>query len=97
MRAKPVLIMKSAGEWLFDSVWTECRNAILSTCRPKCGKISETILPHSPRGLNLKGDFIKPPTASLKKPVVFLNSGSNSLIDLPSHLASAGLWSQVST
>ena len=58
MRGNPVLIMNSAGEWLFDSVKTEWMNAILSTCRPRCGKISETILPHSPRGVNRNGDFI---------------------------------------
>ena len=45
MRGIPVFIMNRAGEWLFDSVKTECRNAILSTCRPRFGKISETILP----------------------------------------------------
>ncbi len=45
MRGNPVFIMKSAGEWLFDSVKTEWTNAILSTCRPRFGKISETILP----------------------------------------------------
>ena len=73
--ANPVFIMKSAGEWLFDSVKAEWMNAILSTCLPRCGKISETILPHSPRGVNRNGDFIRPPTASLKKPVVFLKSG----------------------
>ena len=69
----------------------EWMNAILSTCSPRFGKISETILPHSPRGLNRNGDFISPPTASLKNPVVFLKAGSNSLMDLPSHFASAGL------
>ena len=41
--------------------------------------------------LNRNGDFISPPTASLKNPVVFLKAGSNSLMDLPSHRASAGL------
>ena len=62
MRAMPVLIMNRAGEWLFDSVKTECRNAILSTCRPRLGKISETILPHPPRGVNRNGDFMSEPT-----------------------------------
>ena len=89
--------MNSAGEWLFDSVKTECRNAILSTCRPRFGKISETILPEPPRGVNRNGDFISAPTWSLKKPVVFLNDGSNSRIDLPCQRSSAGLYSQVST
>ncbi|MBC8245428.1 MAG: substrate-binding domain-containing protein [Verrucomicrobia bacterium] len=65
--------------------------AILSTCSPRCGKISETGLPHSPRGVNLNGDFIRLPTEFLKKPVVFLNSGSNSRIDLPFHFSSLGL------
>ena len=67
IRAMPVFIMKRAGEWLFDSVKTEWRNAILSTCRPRFGKISETILPHSPRGLNRNGDFINAPTCVLEE------------------------------
>jgi hypothetical protein len=45
MRAMPVLILKRAGEWLFESVQHECRNAILSTCRAMCGKRSETHAP----------------------------------------------------
>ena len=32
MRVMPVLILNSAGEWLFESVQHEWRNAILSTC-----------------------------------------------------------------
>ncbi len=97
IRGIPVFIMNSAGEWLFDSVKTECRNAILSTCRPRFGKISETILPDPPRGVNRNGDFISAPTWFLKKPVVFWNVGSNSRIDLPCQRSSAGLYSQVST
>src|SRR4051812_7107812 len=71
--------------------------AILSTCSPRCGNSSETILPHSPLGVNANGDFIRPPTWFLKNPVVSLNDGSNSRSDLPSHRDNAGLWSHVST
>ena len=59
--------MNRAGEWLFDSVKTEWINAILSTCRPSSGKISETILPDSPRGVNRNGDFIKRPDLVLEE------------------------------
>ena len=65
----PVFIMNRAGEWLFVSVKHEWMNAILSTCSPRFGKISETILPDSPCGVNWNGDFISAPTWFLKKPV----------------------------
>ena len=41
--------------------------------------------------MNRNGDFISAPTWFLKKPVVFLNDGSNSRIDLPCQRSSAGL------
>src|SRR4051794_34619240 len=62
IRGRPVFIMNSAGEWLFDSVYAEWMNAILSTCSPRWGNSSETLLPHSPRGANRNGDFMRPPT-----------------------------------
>ena len=69
MRAMPVLILNSAGEWLFESVQHEWRKAILSTCRAMCGNSSDTHAPHWPCCANLNGDFISGPTWSVKKPV----------------------------
>src|SRR3954468_555437 len=48
MRVMPVLILSRAEEWWFESVQHEWRNAILSTCRAMCGKMSETYLPDCP-------------------------------------------------
>ena len=92
MRICPLLIVNSAGEWLFESEWPEWMNAIRSTCSPKCGKISETILPLSPRGENANGDCINAPTSFEKKPVNLSKPSSS----LPWYLASAGRWYQVS-
>ena len=87
MRVSPLFIMKSAGLWLFDSVQPEWMKAILSTWRPRFGKISDTILPHCPWGVNLKGDFISPPTSFAKKPVNLLKPGSS----WPLRFSSSGL------
>ena len=37
-----------------------------STCSPSFGKISDTHLPHSPRCVNRKGDFMSGPMAPVK-------------------------------
>src|SRR5580692_4253568 len=58
----PVLIMNSAGEWLFDVVQHEWMKAILSTWRATFGKISEPHLPQSPYCRKRKGDLITGPT-----------------------------------
>ena len=69
--------MKSAGLWLLDSVWQECRKAILSTCRDRCGNRSLAQVPLWPCWAQAKGDFIKGPTESVKNPV-FLSKPGNS-------------------
>ena len=87
MRACPLFIMNSAGEWLLVSVYPEWIKAILSTCSPRWGKISDTILPLSPRGENSNGDFINAPTSFEKKPV----KRSNPSRSCPWRLVSSGL------
>jgi hypothetical protein len=87
MRVEPVLIMNSAGLWLFDSVWQEWMNAILSTCRAMCGKRSLTHVPLCPCCAQSNGDFISGPTASVKKPVLLSKPSSF----FPSLFASSGL------
>src|SRR5579859_7563413 len=87
IRVEPVLILNSAGEWLFESVWHERRKAILSTCLAISGKISETQAPHWPCCSNLNGDFITGPTCSVKKPVSLSKPSSS----FPSRFSSSGL------
>jgi len=69
IRVWPLLIMKRAGEWLFEPGRPEWMNAIRSTCFPRWGKISDTSLPLCPRGANSNGDFSSAPTSFVKKPV----------------------------
>src|SRR5262249_43700281 len=76
MRVVPVFIMKRAGLWLLDCVQHECRNAILSACRDRCGNNSLIQVPLCPYRCQANGDFIRPPTASWKNPVLLSNPAS---------------------
>src|SRR5258707_258179 len=61
MRVIPVLILNSAGEWLFESVQHEYTKPILSTCLAILGNNSDTQAPLWPCWANLNGDFISGP------------------------------------
>ena len=87
MRVTPVFIMKSAGEWLFESVKHEWMNAILSACWHRFGNRLLPHVPLCPCCAQSNGDFISGPTASWKNPVFGSKPGSG----WPSRFCSSGL------
>ena len=88
MRVVPVLAMNSAGLWLFDCVWKDLMNAILSTCLATCVYLSQTHCPLSPYCWNENGDFINGPG---------LPKNALMLVFWPSRFVNSGFGSNMST
>ena len=89
-RASPQFINSSDGSWFGTSACIERITQMSSMCSAVCLKSSLTSRPHLPRFSNLKNVGSAAPVF---RSVARFGLGSA----LPAYLASAGLWSQVST
>src|SRR5262245_22754776 len=71
-RMRPEFIISIAEPWIGDSAYMECKKAMSSTQPPRCGKRSETYLPHCPYCLNLYfGPTMRPWLLWPARPKVF--------------------------